>query len=212
MSGGELPVVDPAAVTPVGPASVGGVLLAAGRGTRFEGGNKLLAEYDGEPVVWHAALSMVQAGLEPRLAVTGADAAAVEKAIDGLGFEVVHNPDYTAGQSTSVGAGVGAIGAVQAAVIALGDMPAVEPSSIEALVRIYRAGEYSAVAAACDGRRGNPVLFDRQYFEALRDVDGDTGGRGILLEGDDSALVETGDPGVLRDVDTQADLDALGES
>jgi molybdenum cofactor cytidylyltransferase len=91
-------------------------------------------------------------------------------------------------------------------------MPAVEPASIEALVRVYRAGEYTAVAAAYEGRRGNPVLFDRDCFDALRAVEGDVGGRRILLEGDDSALVETGDPGVVRAVDTRADLAALSES
>jgi molybdenum cofactor cytidylyltransferase len=104
---------------------------------------------------------------------------------------------------------VAALSDVDAVVIALGDMPRVDPRSMRALVRVYESGRASALAAACDGKRGNPVLFDRRYFDALTDVDGDTGGREILLEGEHSALVETGDPGVLRDVDTRADLATL---
>jgi molybdenum cofactor cytidylyltransferase len=53
------------------------------------------------------------------------------------------------------------------------------------------------------------VLFDRRHFAALADVSGDRGGRRILLSGEGSALVETGDPGVRRDIDTPEDLDAL---
>lgn len=205
----DLPVVDPASVEPTGPAHVAGILLAAGESTRFADGNKLLAPYDDEPIVWHAALSLVQAGLDPRIAVTGNDAGAVSDAIDGLGFELVHNPDYADGQATSVRTGIAAIGAVDAVVIALGDMPAVDPASIEALVTVYRAGEHSALAAAYDGRRGNPVLFDRRHFAALSRLEGDTGGRDVLCSSDDAALVETGDPGVTRDVDTREHLAAL---
>jgi molybdenum cofactor cytidylyltransferase len=51
------------------------------------------------------------------------------------------------------------------------------------------------------------VLFDERHFEALEDVSGDAGGRELLLDGDRAAIVETGDPGVVRDVDTEADLD-----
>lgn len=210
MSDADLPVIDPADVEPGGDQQrVGGILLAAGESSRFEDGNKLLARYDGEPLVWHAALTLVQAGLAPRVAVLGRDADEVKAALSGLGFEFVDNPNYTEGQATSVRRGIDAVGAVNAAVIALGDMPSVSPRSISALLDVYGAGEADALAAAHDGQRGNPVLFDRRYFEALRDVEGDTGGRGVLLESADAALVDTGDPGVVRDVDTRADLDSL---
>jgi molybdenum cofactor cytidylyltransferase len=206
---GDLPVVDPAKVEPAGPAHVGGILLAAGESTRFADGNKLLAAYEDEPIVWHAALSLVQAGLDPRIAVTGNDAGAVADAIDGLGFETVHNPDYADGQATSVRTGIGGVGAIDAVVIALGDMPAVDPGSIEALVTVYRAGEHSALAAAYEGRRGNPVLFDRRHFAALAALEGDTGGRDVLRSSGAAALVETDDPGVTRDVDTREHLAAV---
>ena len=122
------------------------------------------------------------------------------------------NPDYAEGQATSVRSGVEALtddGEVEAVVFALGDMPAVASESVRALVDVFRTGEWTALAAAFEGKRGNPVLFDRRHFDALTDVSGDRGGRRILREGERSALVETGDEGVRRDVDTPADLDRL---
>ena len=52
---------------------VAGALLAAGSGSRFLGAtHKLLAEIDGEPVVAHAARSMLNAGLDGCVLITGA--------------------------------------------------------------------------------------------------------------------------------------------
>ncbi|WP_318569045.1 nucleotidyltransferase family protein [Salinigranum marinum] len=195
--------------------SVAGVLLAAGTGSRFGDDNKLLARLDGEPIVRHAARTLVEAGIDPLVAVVGYEADRTAAALDGLPFTIVENDAYRAGQATSVRAGVrelegdGDGDAVAAAVFALGDMPRVDPASVRALVDVYRSGAWTALAAAVDGERGNPVLFDRGHFDALADVSGDRGGRRILLSSDGSALVETGDSGVRRDVDTPADLDAL---
>ncbi len=206
-----LPVVDPteldSAVSIAGP--VAGVLLAAGTSSRFDGGNKLLAELDGEPLVRHAGRRFARADLDPRVAVVGRDADAVREALAGLGFEFVENPDYADGQATSVRAGLEALPTVAGAVFALGDMPRIDAGSIEALIDTYRTGRWSALAAAVDDQRGNPVLFDARHFDALAALDGDTGGRDVLLGAADAALVETADPGVVQDVDTVADLERL---
>jgi molybdenum cofactor cytidylyltransferase len=220
---GELPVIEPGALDGrAGRAAtaerdgvdgrngpVAGVLLAAGTGVQYEDGNKLLATLAGEPVVRRAARPLVATDLDPLVAVLGHEAAAIEDALSGRGFRVVTNPAYEAGQATSVRTGVEALGDVAGAVFALGDMPLVEPASVEALVATYRAGRATALAAACDGRRGNPVLFDSAQFDALAGVSGDVGGRSVLLGADEAALVETGDLGVLRDVDTREDLERL---
>lgn len=212
---GDLPVVTPpeSDAAPVRTGAVAGVLLAAGTSSRFGDANKLLASVDGDPLVRRAARTLVEADVSSRIAVVGYEAERVRAALDGLGFDVVHNPAYDRGQATSVRTGVealdeGASDDVAGAVFALGDMPFVEPATVDALVETYRAGEGAALAAAYDGRRGNPVVFDDRYFDALADVSGDVGGREILLSGDASVLVETGDPGVCADIDTRDDLDA----
>lgn len=221
----DLPLVDPADVTDGtdedetagrqrGEPTVAGVLLAAGTGSRFGDANKLLATLDGEPIVRRAGRTLVDAGLDPLVAVVGYEAERVAAALDGLPVRIVENDAYREGQSTSVRAGVDAVGehGVGAAVFALGDMPCVAPASVRALVTVYRGGRWTALAAACDGRRGNPVLFDSRRFDALAAVSGDRGGRRLLGGSERAALVETNDPGVLRDVDTAADLDRLHSS
>lgn len=207
-----LSVVDP----PAGrthEATVAGVLLAAGTSTRFGEANKLLADVDGQPMVRRSAAALLDADLDRILVVVGHEAGAVRDALSGFDVAFVENPAYEAGQATSVRAAVAALGdgddaaAVDAAVFALGDMPFVAPGSVTALVAAYEAGAGSALAAGVDGDRGNPVLFDRAHFSALSAMDGDTGGRAVLLSAEDAAVVETGDPGVRRDVDRPSEMD-----
>jgi len=216
----SLPVVDHAeaeaaratATDDESAAAVAGLLLAAGRGERFGEGNKLLAALDDEPLVRHAARTLTDAGLDPVVAVVGHEADRVRAALSDLPVATVENPDHEQGQATSVRRGVEALrddGGSDAAVFGLGDMPAVDPQSVELLVAAFGAGLGDPLAAAYEGRRGNPALFGAGHFDELAAVGGDTGGRALLRAAADAALVETGDPGVREDVDTPADLEPL---
>ena len=206
---GELPVVDAAALgEPIRGGPVVGVLLAAGASERFGGRNKLLAEVEGEPLVRRAARTLTGSRLDGVVAVLGHEADRVGAALEGLDLETVANPDFERGQATSLGVGTRAAreAGAAAACYALGDMPWVDPASVDALVAAYLADAGDPLAAAFEGRRGNPTLFDARHFGALEDVEGDLGGREILLADDLARLVETGDPGVVRDVDEPGDL------
>lgn len=205
----DLPVVEPPSRSGPSDNAVVGVLLAAGTGSRFGDSNKLLATFDGEPLVRHAGRTLAGADLTERIVVVGADGDRVRSALSGFDVRFVHNPHYTDGQATSLRAGLQAARPADAVVFALGDMPLVAPASVNALIDTYAQRPLTALAAAYDGRRGNPVLFDSTHFGALETVSGDTGGRRVLLTSDRSALVETGDPGVLCDVDTTDDLRRL---
>lgn len=206
----RFPVVDPPSESPAAERRVVGVLLAAGRSSRFGAANKLLATVDGLPVVRHAAWSLRQ-GTDHVVAVVGYEADRVRAAVEidlGPATDVVENGDWHAGQGTSVAAGasVAADCGADAAVFALGDMPWISPDSVTALVDAYRAGQGDALAAAVDGKRGNPVLFDSRSFDALSALEGNAGGFVVFTGSDDAALVETGDPGIRRDVDRPSDL------
>ncbi|WP_435125671.1 nucleotidyltransferase family protein [Halobaculum sp. D14] len=188
--------------------SVVGVLLAAGTSSRFGDANKLLAELDGRPLVRHAARTLLDADLAAVVAVVGWEAGAVRDALGDAAVRVVENPDYADGLASSVARGVGAAADLDAdaAVFLPGDMPTVASSTVRRLVDAYRADVGTALAAAHDGVRGNPVLFDRAHFGSLRRVDGDVGGRAVLRGSDAAALVDVGDAGVVVDVDTPQDL------
>lgn len=205
------PVVEPPRPSDENPGRdegvhVAGVVLAAGRGSRYDDGNKLLATVDGSPVVRHAVETVRESPVEDVTVVLGYESGRVRKALDGLVVEFVNNPQFEAGQSTSVRVGVEATPQqADAMLVYLGDMPFVSSRSVTDLLGAYRAGYGDALAAAYEGQRGNPVVFDRTYFEALAAVEGDVGGRKILTQ--EGVLVETGDPGVIHDVDRPADLD-----
>ncbi len=187
---------------------VGAALLAAGLSSRFEGGNKLLAPVDGTPIVRHATETLLDATVADVVVIVGHDAERVRDALSGLPVSFRANPNYAAGQSTSVRAGVDAARERDwdATVFALGDMPFVAPASVDALLDRYDGGDVSIVAVAHAGQRGNPVLFDSTHYETLADVTGDVGGRRLIETREDVALVETDDPGVTRDIDDETDL------
>lgn len=207
-SAGRLPVVEPPAAAPRDPApTVAGVLLAAGTSERFGAQNKLLAPVGGVPLVRRAAGPLVEADLDRVVAVLGHEAGRVDRALADLPVETVTNETYEDGQASSLRAGIEAVrtGPPDAVVVALGDMPFVSPETVNALVAAYRAGAGTALAPVHDDRRGNPVLFDSRHYDALAAVEGDVGGRAVLLESDEGALVTVDDPGVLRDVDVPSD-------
>ncbi|WP_375464978.1 NTP transferase domain-containing protein [uncultured Methylobacterium sp.] len=186
-------------------ASVAAVLLAAGRGTRFGPEPKLLALLDGKPLVRHAAEAALASGVRPVLVVLGAHAGRVRAALSGLGVTLVENPDYAAGLSTSLRAGLAALPPeTVGAVVMLADMPRVTAAQIDRLAAAFRAGEPlpAAVVPVVDGRRGNPALLNRRALDAdLARLTGDHGA-GPLLTGRADVIEIAGEPATGLDVDT----------
>lgn len=184
-----------------------GVLLAAGTGSRFADGNKLLADVAGRPVVVRAADALLESAVDDAVAVTGHRAADVADVLDPLGLRTIHNPAFEDGQSASVrrGVEVARLYDADAVLFALGDMPCVRSRTINALCNAYATGDADAVVPTVEGERGNPVVFGESHFDALAAVSGDEGGRHVLADAD-SARIETADPGVRFDVDTREDL------
>ncbi len=183
--------------------TTGALLLAAGRGTRMGGPNKLTALIDGRPVVAHAADAALAAGL-PLLVVTGDRAAEVRAALAGRDLIFVDAPDYAEGMAASLRAGIAAVPAAwDAVLVLLGDMPRLRPATLAAL-----AAAPGIVVPQFNGRNGNPVRWPRRHFPALAALTGDTGGK-ALFAGLDIDLLSVDDPGILADVDTPHALAAL---
>ena len=196
-------------------ATVLGVVLAAGRSTRFETGNKLLAEIGGEPVVVYAARTLFGSanGVDDALAVLGHESGRIEDALADLNLRTVKNPDYGTGQATSValGARIAAEEGFDAALFVLGDLPCVAPGTVRQLVETFEQADAQIVVPTHDDKRGNPVLFGRQHFEELASLTGDRGGRAIF-ETHPVERVPVDDPGIHLDVDTVADLQRVRDS
>jgi len=190
---------------------IAGIILAAGGATRF-GRLKQLLPWRGEPFVRHAARSALQAGLKPVVVVTGAQAQAVRAALQGMDLVQVENPDWEAGQSSSLQAGLRVLPPETGAVIfLLADQPHVPVSLLRALTETHSETLSALVAPLVDGRRGNPVLFDRSTFPALMALRGDVGGRALFSTGDRFPIswVPWLDSSLLLDVDTPQDYRRL---
>ena len=185
------------------------IVLAAGESKRF-GEQKLLAPFDGRPVVRHAAERAAASGVDETLVVTGADAAAVRAALKSLPVRFVENLRYREGMSTSLAAGIAALApGAEAALIVLGDQPLVPSAAYAAVLAAYREARAPIVAPSYNGVRGHPVLFDASMFAELIATRGDGGARRVIA-GDPLRVryVELAMP-VPPDVDTPAALAAL---
>ena len=189
---------------------VAAVVLAAGKSSRM-GANKLLADFGGQPMIRRTVAAMRQAADET-IVVTGRDADDVRAALEGLPVRFVHNPHFAEGLSTSLRAGIEALSPdTDAAVIALGDMPLVTAEAVRRLIAAYSPAEHrSLIVPVFKGERGNPVLWGRQHFDALKQLSGDKGARALFDQyADEIVEVAMADGAVLTDADTPEALERL---
>jgi CTP:molybdopterin cytidylyltransferase MocA len=186
---------------------VSAILLAAGAGNRF-GGGKLLTPFRGRPLIEAALSNLADAPVDEIVVMVGADAERLREVCEPYGVRVVENPEWERGQSTSVRAGLRALGpGVRAAVVLLADQPLVGAGAVKRLVEAFEKGAKVAVASY-GGRPRNPVLFSREVWPLLEaELEGDEGARPFLRRHPE-LITEVpcdgaGDP---ADVDTREDL------
>ncbi len=187
---------------------VAGIVLAGGRAKRLARPKQLLP-WRGQTFVQAVAETALQAGLDPVLVVVGAYAEQVESALAGLAVQIVHNPDWAAGQSSSVKAGLAALPpTVGGAVFMLVDQPQIPATLVRQLVTAHATQLPAITAIIVDGRRGNPVLFDRRAFPDLAAVEGDQGGRQVFAK-HRPLWLPWHEPSIALDVDTEEDYQRL---
>ncbi len=185
-----------------------GIILAAGASVRM-GQPKPLLTWRGEPFIRRVARTAINAGLSPVVIVAGAHTAEIRLAVADLPATVVYNPDWEAGQSTSVRSGLRALpDTIGSAVFLLADQPQIPIELIRALRDQHAQNHNPIVAPLIDDRRGNPVLFDRVTFADLQSLTGDVGGRAVFAKYP-TAYVPWHDPNLLLDVDTPEDYGRL---
>jgi molybdenum cofactor cytidylyltransferase len=193
----------------VRPTSIVGILLAAGSGVRF-GGPKLLARLpsrsDAGECVGVVACRHLIAAIPCVIAVVRPDDAALAAALGAAGAQIVRCENADEGMGTSLACGVQATAHAAGWVVALADMPWIAPSSSARVAAAIATGARLA-APFYGGERGHPVGFGRLCYEELAALAGDTGARALVAAHRDALVrIDIDDPGILRDVDTPADL------
>jgi len=189
-----------------------GLLLAAGEGRRL-GTPKALVEVDGELLVDRAARMLADGGCSPVVVVLGAAAPQVTARARLADAIVVVNDDWSQGMGSSLRTGLTVLTELGAAsaVVALVDQPKVGSDVVRRL--LDHPGGKPAVAAAYDGRQGNPVRLDASVWaEVAAAAEGDVGARAWMRSHPESVeVVACDDLGVDDDIDTVEDLARLFE-
>lgn len=185
---------------------VAAVILAAGMSSRMQGGQKLLQELGGRPLVTHVAEAALASSADLVLAVVGHQADEVRQALP-AGVVAVQNPDPSKGLSSSLRIGIEALpDDVDAALILLGDMPRVATEDCDELIRAAQPDRVTVPVV--NGRRGNPVLWHRSFFQEILGLAGDHGARALLDRYPERVTdVALQNPGLLLDIDTTAELE-----
>lgn len=183
-------------------------VLAAGTGSRF-GGDKQLAEYNGQTLVSRAVDIANQAVAGNTLLVAGHHSAAViDSCRQQQGFAVV-NDDYKAGLGSSIAAAVRSLPeSATALILQLADQPLVTPGHLKNLIEAWSGDPMAIVASEYSETVGPPVLFSRGAFEELALLTDDKGAKNLFTDERFSVRRLRFEPAAV-DVDTQDSLNRV---
>jgi molybdenum cofactor cytidylyltransferase len=205
---GSRPQPRQSADTPI--PRIAALVLAAGKGSRMGGTNKMSTLVRGKPMVRHVVEAALDADCKT-LVITGHQDEKVREALAGSDVVFCHNADYRSGLSTSLRTGILALDpAVSHAFILLGDMPGITSQMLENMSAMAEKSPPNAIVLATSGgQRGNPVLWPRGYFEELASLSGDAGARHLLEQYRENVIeIELGNAAAL-DIDTPEALAKL---
>jgi molybdenum cofactor cytidylyltransferase len=191
--------------------SSAGVVLAAGASRRM-GRAKQLLPVAGRPLLEGVVASACASRLDDVLVVLGARADEILAAVDLGRARALLNPDHAAGMSTSLRAGLAALGPdVERAVVILGDQPAISAELLDELLDRQERSGLPAAALSFDGLLHPPVVLRRELWGDLASLEGDVGCRAVI-RAKPELVAAVPVPGGLRhpvDVDTPEDYARL---
>lgn len=187
------------------------IVLAAGKGTRFPGAeHKLLQPLGGGTVLGATLRHAIESQLAVVVVTTEALADLARRSVaarDVIVLPEVGSVGHTAlGMGHSIAAGVSGRPNAMGWLVLPGDMPLVRPATLQAVAG--QLAQHAVVYAQHKGRRGHPVGFAAELYSELVALSGDEGARRLVARYPALGL-ELDDPGVLIDIDTDADLESV---
>ena len=191
-----------------------GIILAAGISKRF-GTPKQLVNIKGSYMIEYVIRASLSSKLHKVFLVLGHHQNKILKAIteniksfQNSQLELVNNHQYRQGMSSSVRAGLSSANdSFGSVMFLLGDQPMVDSMLIDLMLKRFYKSDKNICAPVYKGKRGNPTIFSRKYFNLLQSMEGDSGGRDIITANPDDVLkIETDSPGCVYDIDTIDDL------
>lgn len=189
---------------------VSGLVLAAGASTRL-GQPKQLLPFGGTTLLGHVvAEARAASSLDEVIVVIGGAADEVRRHVDLSGVRVVENPQFGEGCSASYRSGLGALDPrAEAAVILLGDQPAVDRTVIDTVGDAWRRRRDRIMLASYQGLEGHPLVFARDLFDQLVALRGDKAAWKIVDAHRARVRAVSVDRAHPRDINTREEYDAL---
>ena len=186
---------------------ISALVLAAGEGTRF-GGTKQLELLRGKPLVQHAVDAASRGGVDEIVVVLGHDALRVRDALDlPEGARFVVNERYADGQSSSLAAGLRALGPQsKAAIVLLADQPGIEEHHVRSLKTVYEDEGMEILRIRFRDGPGPAILARSVWDDAMR-LTGDVGARALIEAEPDRVRWLDVEEDAPPDVDRRADLE-----
>ncbi len=186
------------------------IVLAAGSSSRM-GRPKALIALGGQRILERTLANLHRAHVDRIVVVLGHRAAEIRKAVPLGGAEVLNNPDYAEGMASSLRLGVRAAAPrAKHLMVVLADQPFVSPATLEHLMHRAEQGDGSIFIPTYKGVWGNPVVFDADLAPEAERIQGDIGCRAMFPDhSGEIREVPVDDPGILVDIDTEAELGAL---
>ena len=196
-------------LTHIGVSMIGAIILAAGNSRRF-GADKRKARLPNGKMVVEQTIENVLAAFADVLLVLRSDDVEFSAQI-GARFPTLKRclaPESNLGMGHSLAYGVSQIDDWQGAFVCLADMPHIRPCTYR-LLQESLTDRMTIVTPSYEGRRGQPTGFGSAYFTEIETLTGDQGAKSILKQNVARiVVVESGDTGLVTDIDREADLDS----
>ena len=191
---------------------IAAVVLAAGKSSRM-GRDKALLPFRGSTFLESIVSTLQSIPVDRIVVVLGYHADEIQAAIPlQKVVEVVVNPRYREGQTTSLLEGIYAVDSenLKGILLCLVDHPLISTDVVHMLQQAFREKRPPVVIPTYQGRRGHPVIFSRALFEEFRTLAPQEGANQVARRHRAETLfVEVQDDAILRDVDTPADYEQL---
>lgn len=193
-----------------------GIILAAGCSQRM-GYPKQLVRIGGRCLIEIVVEAALSSNLDRIALVLGHSRGTIVRHLadlpDTSRLKIVTNPRYSEGLSYSLCAGLREVEGTHLSVMfLLGDQPLIDASAINTLLTAFEHSNKDICLPVRGKNRGNPTIFTRKYYKAIKRLTGDTGARRIIRSNPtDVHEFFTRNPAYFYDIDTQADLTRLTE-
>lgn len=191
------------------------VILAAGLSSRMKK-NKLLLPIGETTVIEHVVKTVLSSKVDYVIVVSGRDYEFFRKLLKCYPVRLLYNDQYKKGQSTSIIKGMETLPrtGVEGVLFAMGDQPLINVEGINAIIDAFamKKGKIIVPVNTRTDKKGAPVLFDRSFFSEIRKIEGDQGGKVVILQHPDAVYeCEIDSSEFFDDIDTEEAYESIME-